>query len=200
MVSLTSRTTYYRPAEWIGAEWPESHTQHHTKIGSKPLTKQRPICIVATSNRTPETSHPLSCPEHAGSCTHVWAYRYTSDVTLPYGVMASSVCLLFLALLLQLRCIPGTDHEGLPGHMQPLGSHMDPEPVRRVSHLPTPREFYEGYVATKTPLVIEGALKGSPVWKNWQDDGYIRSIINNIVRPTTLIATTQQPLSWGTVL
>lgn len=72
-------------------------------------------------------------------------------------------------LLLLGRC-----YAELPGHLQPLGSHMDPELVRRTGHLPSPLEFYENYVAPQTPLIIEGALKGSTVWKDWQSDQYIR--------------------------
>ena len=94
---------------------------------------------------------------------------------------SKSLLVSLFSLLLGLQCVssvgpegalPG--HEGLPGHLQPLGAHMEPEPIRRFSHLPSPREFYEGYVAPKTPVIIEGALEGSPVWKHWQDDQYIR--------------------------
>lgn len=92
--------------------------------------------------------------------------------------MGSRLSVLFFLLVVQLelKCIPGggTSHEELPGHMLPLGSHMDPEPVRRISHLPSPMEFYEGFVVPKTPVVIEGAMKGSAVWKDWQNDQYIR--------------------------
>lgn len=84
----------------------------------------------------------------------------------------SRVSVLFF--LLVVLDVLGRSHEELPGHMQPLGSHMHPEPVRTISHLPSPEEFYEGFVLPQTPLIIEGALRGSAVWKHWQNDQYIR--------------------------
>lgn len=86
-------------------------------------------------------------------------------------------CVWTVVLLQLLQCVPGGTEGALPGHMQPLGSHMSPGQVRRVSHLPSPREFSEGYVAPKTPLIIEGALKNSAVWRDWQDDQYLRSVV-----------------------
>ena len=86
-----------------------------------------------------------------------------------------SQCVWTVVLLLQLlQCVLG--ETALPGHLKPLGSHMSPGQVRRVSHLPSPTEFNEGYVVPKTPLIIEGALKNSAVWRNWQDDQYLRSV------------------------
>lgn len=79
-----------------------------------------------------------------------------------------------LLTLQELSCVTGGGHEDLPGHLEPLGSHMPPELVRRISHLPSPREFHENYVTPKTPVIIEGALRSSKVWKDWQDDDYIR--------------------------
>lgn len=89
--------------------------------------------------------------------------------------MKSHLLLQALLLTIQSRlCVPDTGQEDLPGHLQPLGAHMPPEQVRRLSHLPSPREFHEDYVVPKTPVIFEGALKNSPVWRNWQDDNYIR--------------------------
>ena len=82
--------------------------------------------------------------------------------------------LFLLRLLYYATGGKGEGHEELPGHMQPIGSHMDPEPVRTISHLPSPWEFHEGFVLPKTPVVIEGALKGSDVWKRWKHDQYLR--------------------------
>ena len=88
----------------------------------------------------------------------------------------SGILLPFL-ILLQLETIPGQDGDPAPpppGHMMPLGSHMTPELVRRISHLPSPKEFHENYVVPKMPVIMEGALRGSPVWRKWQDDQYLR--------------------------
>ena len=43
----------------------------------------------------------------------------------------------------------GGDREDLPGHMQPLGSHMSPEYVKRLTEVPTPSKFVEQYVRPK---------------------------------------------------
>ena len=76
-----------------------------------------------------------------------------------------------LLLLLLVQRVPG---EELPGHMKPLGAHRPPEQVRRLSHLPGPKQFYEEFMVPKTPVIFEGAMRNSPVWRSWQDDAYIR--------------------------
>ena len=93
--------------------------------------------------------------------------------------MSTSLQLFPLALALfltmqSLHCVPDAGQEDLPGHLKPLGAHRPPEQVRRLGHLPSPREFHEGYVVPKTPVVLEGALRNSPVWRKWQEDDYIR--------------------------
>ena len=74
--------------------------------------------------------------------------------------------------------------EDLPGHMQPLGSHMPPEYVKRVSDFPTPSQFVEQYLHTKQPVVFEGLIKDLDVRKKWADDNYLRSVKNNIAAYT----------------
>lgn len=83
------------------------------------------------------------------------------------------VLVLLVDLLLVVSAAELTGEE-LPGHLKPLGSHMPPEQVRRISYLPTPMEFHQGFVASRTPVIMEGALKNSAVWKLWQDDEYLR--------------------------
>ena len=91
----------------------------------------------------------------------------------------------FFLLLLWLHCVaPSADPNGggkekvppPPGHLQPLGSHVDPNPVLEISHLPTPAEFHERYVLPKVPVLMRGALTGD-VWKRWQNDQYLRYLI-----------------------
>ena len=65
--------------------------------------------------------------------------------------------------------------EGLPGHMQPLGSHVTPEYVKRVSEVPRGSEFVEQYVHPKQPVIFEGLIKELHVRKNWANDNYLRS-------------------------
>ena len=81
---------------------------------------------------------------------------------------------LSLALLLSLCCSGGEDTP--PGHMQPLGSHMEPELVRRIDHMPSPQEFYEEFVRPKVPVVLEGLMAKQEVIKNWQSDDYLRCV------------------------
>ncbi len=80
--------------------------------------------------------------------------------------------LLFALLLLCSECSAGD--KALPGHMQPLGSHMEPELVRRIDHMPSPSEFYENFVRPKIPVVLEGLMSGQEVLRNWQSDDYLR--------------------------
>ncbi len=87
------------------------------------------------------------------------------------------MAVLMVVFLLELLCILAnglTGGEELPGHLKPLGAHMPPEQVRRINYLPSPVEFYQGFVVPKTPVIIEGALRNSSVWKLWQDDEYLR--------------------------
>ena len=98
--------------------------------------------------------------------------------------MAGSKQLLLVALSLLFFCIHRpiccTEEEkkvpssNLPGHMQPLGSHMEPELVRRLDHMIPPPEFYEDYVVPKRPVIFEGLLSQTDVLKNWQSDDYLR--------------------------
>ena len=64
--------------------------------------------------------------------------------------------------------------EDLPGHMQPLGSHIPPEYVKRLSDVPTPSQFAEQYVRPKQPVIFEGLIKDLDVRKNWASDDYLR--------------------------
>ena len=50
--------------------------------------------------------------------------------------------------------------EGLPGHMQPLGSHVTPEYVKRIlGEILRGSEFVEQYVHPKQPVIFEGLIK-----------------------------------------
>ena len=65
--------------------------------------------------------------------------------------------------------------EGLPGHMQPLGSHLMPEYVKRVwGEILRGSEFVEQYVHPKQPVIFEGLIKDLTVRKNWANDNYLR--------------------------
>ena len=87
-----------------------------------------------------------------------------------------------LAILLVLPCLCLTEEEEeregdeLPGHMQPLGAHMPPEYITRVSSYPTPSQFVEQYIQPKQPVIFEGLMKDLDVRKNWANDDYLRSV------------------------
>ena len=67
------------------------------------------------------------------------------------------------------------DREGLPGHMQPLGSHVMPEYVKRVwGEILRGSEFVEQYVHPKQPVIFEGLIKDLQVRKNWASDKCLR--------------------------
>ena len=83
-------------------------------------------------------------------------------------------CTQAVIVLLLVLVWNGQADSNLPGHLQPLGSHMPPEYVRRVSHIPSPLEFHREYVSSKTPLLMEGIMKNADVIKNWQNDDYLR--------------------------
>ena len=57
----------------------------------------------------------------------------------------------------------------LPGHLQPLGAHREPELVARLSHVPSPREFFD-FVQANKPVVIEGVLNATNLLSNWGMD------------------------------
>lgn len=81
-----------------------------------------------------------------------------------------------LLILLQAAIVViGNDGGGLPGHMQPLGSHRPPEDsISVLSHVPDPVEFYEEYVVKQTPVLFKGAIAGTPAVTKWNSDEYLR--------------------------
>ena len=86
----------------------------------------------------------------------------------------------FFALGPPSRCStdvdPGDGEHDLPGHMQPLGSHMPPEYVKRLSEIPSPSQFVEQYLHPKQPVVFEGLVKDLDVRRNWASDDYLRCV------------------------
>lgn len=75
----------------------------------------------------------------------------------------------------------------LPGHMQPLGSHMSPEFVKRVSDVLRASEFVEQYVQPKQPVIFEGLIRDLRVRKNWADDDFLRSVCMGQSRVHTVL-------------
>ncbi len=85
--------------------------------------------------------------------------------------------LLIFVLLFQFLlplCSGGDAPPPLPGHMQPLGSHSEPELVPMLAHIPSPLEFREKYVKPGKPVVMKGVMAETEVLGNWQSDDYLR--------------------------
>ena len=87
--------------------------------------------------------------------------------------MARWIGLACLVICLRLLLSSGSG-EDLPGHMQPLGSHREPDAVDKIARVLSPEEFSGGYVQPKRPVVFEGLLKSTGVLRNWQNDEYLR--------------------------
>ena len=78
--------------------------------------------------------------------------------------------LVLLVILPSGGCSTETDP---PGHLKPLGSHMDPIIVDRTDAFPRAREFRR-YVDEHKPLLVKGLLKETDCFRNWRHDSYIR--------------------------
>ena len=80
-----------------------------------------------------------------------------------------------LLLLFLTRFVESATNSNLhPGHFLPLGSHVAPINVKRLTYLPSPTEFYLHFVEKRTPFVMEGAMTTTEVLSNWQNDDYLR--------------------------
>jgi len=67
------------------------------------------------------------------------------------------------------------NEDGLPGHMQPIGSHRPPEESIEVrTSVPDPLEFYDKYMTKHIPVLFKGAIAGTPAVTSWNDDQYLR--------------------------
>lgn len=58
------------------------------------------------------------------------------------------------------------------GHLQPLGSHRDPENdlIDELHEIPSAKDFWEKYVKTSKAVVLRGAAKHSPAFSKWTDE------------------------------
>ena len=56
------------------------------------------------------------------------------------------------------------------GHMQPLGSHTEPQLIPRTTAIPTSPEFHEKYVKLSSPVILEGILNSTRLLETWGDD------------------------------
>ena len=49
-----------------------------------------------------------------------------------------------------------------------------PEAVTRLSHIPSAEEFHTDWEKAGQPVVLEGLLNRTEVFRNWQQDDYLR--------------------------
>jgi len=83
--------------------------------------------------------------------------------------------LLIAVVLLVTLAVSVRNEDDLPGHMQPIGSHRQPEEsIEVLTHVPDPLEFYDKYMTTHTPVLFKGAIAGTPALTRWSDDEYLR--------------------------
>ena len=96
--------------------------------------------------------------------------KVTLIVSILYVAALSSTC----EAESETEQVPSAEADSPPGHMQPLGSHMEPKPLTRINYMPTPQEFNRKYVSPKQPVIFEGLMSNQEVIKNWQSDEYLR--------------------------
>ena len=56
------------------------------------------------------------------------------------------------------------------GHLEPLGSHREPDTIEERDDIPSPLEFWNEYVKISKPVVFRGAGKHSNAYKLWSDE------------------------------
>jgi hypothetical protein len=78
---------------------------------------------------------------------------------------AAYLCLLF-------PLITGTSADVPVGHLQPLGSHRQPDNnlFDETNEWPSPEEFWNKYVKPSRPLILRGAAKYSKAFTEWTDE------------------------------
>ncbi|XP_070568015.1 tRNA wybutosine-synthesizing protein 5-like [Ptychodera flava] len=64
------------------------------------------------------------------------------------------------------------DHDptSWPGHMEPLGSRKQWQPVATLESYPKSEEFFASYVLPSVPVLFKGVAKEYPAFKLWTDD------------------------------
>lgn len=60
------------------------------------------------------------------------------------------------------------------GHMQPLGSHIEPTILHPIFEVPDPIRFFDDYVKPGKPLLMRGAAKKFPSYENLKSDSYLK--------------------------
>lgn len=87
--------------------------------------------------------------------------------------MSSSKTLLIFSLLFcKITCSILEDEAFPKGHLQPLGSHRDPDNtlIDELNEIPTAKAFWEKYVKPSKAVVLRGAAKHSPAFSKWTDE------------------------------
>ncbi len=90
-----------------------------------------------------------------------------------------SFLLAFSFLYLQSN-VANESGEKLPkGHLQPLGSHREPDTIEERYDIPSPLEFWSNYVKISKPVVFRGAAKHSKAYRLWNDK-YLKEMYGDL--------------------
>ncbi|XP_031562801.1 uncharacterized protein LOC116298457 isoform X2 [Actinia tenebrosa] len=93
--------------------------------------------------------------------------------------------LLLSTLLSQGITIHSTEESVFPrGHLQPLGSHRDPDNslIDELHDVPSAKDFWERYVKPSRAVVLRGAAKNSPAFTKWTDEYLAKHYGDLVVR------------------
>ena len=90
-----------------------------------------------------------------------------------------SCCLIVIIVITHQHQCYGK--ETIRGHMQPLGTHRDPEghvDIFEADQLPSAAEFFNKYVKPKRPVLFRNAAKASPAFTKWSDEYLLENFGN----------------------
>ena len=89
-----------------------------------------------------------------------------------------------LLFIFELCCSSNVELNAPRGHLQPLGSHTDPEPVPEFTrdNYPTPEEFWKNFVKPSKPAVFRGGAKDWTGFTKWTDEYFVKNYGNSELR------------------
>ena len=89
-----------------------------------------------------------------------------------------------LLFIFKLCCSSNVELNAPRGHLQPLGSHTDPEPVPEFTrdNYPTPEEFWKNFVKPSKPAVFRGGAKDWTGFTKWTDEYFVKNYGNSELR------------------
>jgi len=87
-------------------------------------------------------------------------------------MFSSKTLLVFSVLYCQVTCNILEEGTFPKGHLQPLGSHQDPDNtlIDELHEIPSSKVFWEKYVKPSKAVVLRGAATHSPAFTKWTDE------------------------------